>query len=175
MNFDLDKSIELLERSPKIYKALFYDLKHNWGTIREGENSWSGYNIIGHLIHGEKTDWIARAKIILSDEAPNTFEPYDRFAQDKLYSHQSMEELLDMFETLRAENIRQLRSWKLTEADLNKTAIHPGLGQVTMRELLSTWTVHDLAHLNQATRVLARHYTHDVGPWTDYISILKKA
>lgn len=172
MNFDLTKSIELLERTPKAYKALFYGLTSDWGTINEGENTWSAYNIIGHLIHGEKTDWIPRAKIILSDRADKTFEPYDRFAQERLYSHQTMDALLDEFERLRLQNLEELKSWSLTEKELRKIGIHPALGEVTLRQHLATWTIHDMAHLYQVSRVIVKHYGEDMGPWAQYTRIL---
>ncbi len=175
MNFNLDKSIELLERTPNIFKALFYGLSHDWATINEGKNTWSGYTIIGHLIHGEKTDWMPRAKIILGENQDKHFEPYDRFAQDKLYANQTIEELLNEFEELRKKNLTELRSWSLTTDDLNKKGIHPELGIVTLRELISTWTIHDMAHLNQVSRVLVKHYSKDVGPWTNYIKILQES
>jgi hypothetical protein len=172
MNFDLNKSIELLERTPELYAALFSNSKYNWDRINEGGDTWSGYNIIGHLIHGEKSDWIPRAEIILSNSENKTFEPYDRFAQEKLYSTQSAEELIAEFKKLRIENIEKLKSWHLSERDLDKQGIHPDLGIVTLRQLLSTWTVHDIVHLNQISRVIIKHYSKDVGSWKKYINLL---
>jgi len=157
MNFDLNKSIELLERTPELYSVLFNNSKYKWDTINEGLNTWSGYNIIGHLIHGEKTDWIPRAEIILGNNNDNTFEPYDRYAQEKLYSSQTIEVLLSDFKSLRNQNIEKLKSWELSERDLDKQAIHPDLGTVTLRQLISTWTVHDIIHLNQLSRVIIKH------------------
>ncbi|MBC8756682.1 DinB family protein [Kordia sp. YSTF-M3] len=174
MNFNLQKSIEILERTPEIYYALFNNSMHDWDTINEGENTWSGYNIIGHLIHGEKTDWIPRAEIILGDAKNKTFEPYDRFAQEKLYSSQTTDELLNEFKTLRAENIKKLKSWNLTEVDLNKEGIHPDLKTVTLKELISTWSIHDMIHLNQISRVFVKHYAEDIGPWKNYVRLLNE-
>jgi hypothetical protein len=172
MNFDLNKSIEMLERTPDVYFALFNNSKHNWDKINEGIGTWSGYNMIGHFIHGEKTDWIPRAEIILGNKDNKTFEPYDRYAQDKLYSSQTTEELLAEFKILRNQNIQKLLSWNLSENDLNKQGIHPDLGTVTLRQLISTWTVHDIVHLNQVSRVIVKHYAEDVGPWKAYIKLL---
>lgn len=172
MNFNLEKSIELLERSPKTYKALFYDLNHNWATVNEGENTWCAHDIIGHLIHGENTDWIPRAKIILGKQKDKTFEPYDRFAQSKLYASQSINELLNTFEALRNANIEELKLLNLTEIELNQEGIHPDLGPVTLKELISTWTIHDMVHLNQISRVIVKHYSKDIGPWSKYVRLL---
>lgn len=175
MNFNLKKSIELLERIPEAYKVLFYGLDSNWATINEGENTWSAFDIVGHLIHGELTDWIPRAKIILSENEKNkTFEPFDRFAQEKSSKGKTIEELIDEFEKFRKLNLEELNSWNLTEEDLDKTGIHPELGEVTLKQLISTWTIHDIAHLNQISRVIVKDYAEDVGPWAEYLRILRK-
>lgn len=171
MNFDLEKSIELLQRSPSTYEALFANLTHDWATINEGPNTWSAYNIMGHLIHGEKTDWIPRAKIILNSPG-NSFEPYDRFAQEKLYSTQTFEALLNEFKDWRSQNLDTLKSWQLTPQDLDKEGLHPDLGLVTLRQLISTWTIHDMIHLNQLSRVMVKHYADDIGPWRKYVRLL---
>lgn len=173
MNFDLKKSIELLGRSPETYETLFSNLNYDWNVINEGQNTWSAYNIIGHLIHGEKTDWIPRAEIILNKGDKN-FEPYDRFAQEKLYSTQTFEELINEFKILRANNLDKLNSWNLTEQDLDKQGIHPDLGVVTLKQLISTWTIHDMIHLNQISRVIVKHYAKDIGPWKKYVRLLNE-
>lgn len=172
MNFDLDKSIALLERGPKVYKSLFYGLGFDWTSINEGEDTWSAFDILGHLIEGEKSDWIPRARIILSkDGAKTTFEPFDRFAQEKATAGKRMDDLLDEFDHLRQDNLGTLRSWNLSDSDLEKTAIHPGHGSVTLRQHLSTWTVHDVNHLHQISRVMVKHYREDIGPWKKYLRI----
>jgi len=174
MNFDLEKSIELLERSPKTYKALFYDLKHDWSKINEGLNTWSAFDIVGHLIHCERTDWIPRARIILDEKISNMeFEPFDRFAQEKFSDGRTIEDLLDEFEELRRTNVMELKSWNLVETQLIKTGIHPEFGEVTLKQMISTWTIHDLVHLNQLSRVLVKHYAEDIGPWVAYCNMLK--
>lgn len=175
MNFDLDKSIEILNRTPEVYSILFSHSQYDWHKINEGPNTWSAYNIIGHLIHGEETDWIPRARIILSNVPNKTFIPFDRFAQDKLYNHQSIDQLLIQFRILRLKNIETLRSWKLSDEDLDKTGIHPDLGLVSLRQLIATWTTHDMAHLHQISRTLVKHYTKDVGPWQKYSRIMQEA
>lgn len=173
MNFKLQKSIELLKRTPAAYKALFYQMPLDWTNANEGANTWSAFDIIGHLIHGEKTDWIPRAKIILSDASDKTFVPFDRFAQEKVSIGKTIEELIDELTLLRKQNVEELESWKLTEEDLSKTGIHPDpdLGMVTLKQLIATWTIHDIIHLNQVSRVMVKHYRQDVGPWTNYIKM----
>lgn len=173
MNFELNKSIKILERTPAVFRALFQDLDCEWATINEGPKTWSAYDIIGHLIHGEQTDWIPRAKIILGDNEDKTFKPFDRFAQETLSKGKSTNELLEEFTRLRQESLQQLKAWKLTDEDLNKKGVHPELGAVTLAQLLSTWTIHDLAHINQLSRVMVKHYANDVGPWKNYIRLLK--
>lgn len=174
MNFDLNKSIEILERTPEVYVALFSNSNHNLDKINEGVDTWNGYNIIGHLIHGEKTDWIPRAEIIIGNNDNKTFESYDRFAQEKLYSSQTIEDLLTEFKNLRKKNIEKLTSWNLSKTDLEKEGIHPDLGTVTLRQLISTWTIHDIAHLNQVSRAIVKHYVEDVGPWKKYTKLLNE-
>lgn len=173
MNFELNKSLEILERTPRVLKNLLLGLSDDWLMNNEGEGSWSPYDVIGHLIHGEKTDWISRAQIILSNASDKRFEPFDRFAQMEKASSKSLAELLDEFEQLRAKNLQQLKAFNINEELLSKTGIHPDLGEVNLRELLSTWTVHDLGHIAQISRVMAKQYKSEVGAWKAYLGILK--
>jgi hypothetical protein len=172
MNFNLPKSIELLARTPQVYKALLLGLEYNWDKINEGESTWSAFDILGHLIHGEKIDWIPRAKLILNSVSIPTFKPFDRFAQAELNKNKTTNELLIEFESFRVKNLKTLKSWNLTEVELSKQGIHPDLGLVTLKQLISTWTIHDMGHLNQLSRVLVKHYKEDVGPWSQYSKIL---
>jgi len=173
MKFDLQKSIEILERTPLALTSMLTGLSDDWICAHEGPGTWSPYDVVGHLIHGEKTDWIARLNVIMSDGAPGTFEPFDRFAQFKVSKGKSLGQLLEEFSTLRRENIAILKARKLVPSDLLKTAIHPALGEVTLGQLLSTWVVHDLDHLFQTARVMAGQYRDEVGPWSAYLRILK--
>lgn len=173
MNFELHKSLEILERTPTVLKNLLLGLSDDWLMNNEGEGSWSPYDVIGHLIHGEKTDWLTRAKIIMSNASDKTFESFDRFAQMEKASSKSLAELLDEFEQLRAKNLQQLKAIHINEENLSKTGTHPDLGKVNLRELLSTWTVHDLGHIAQISRVMAKQYKSEVGPWKAYLGILK--
>jgi hypothetical protein len=174
MEFDLKKSLEILERTPSVLEYLLRGISDDWSLSDEGEETFSPYDVIGHLIHGERTDWMTRMEIILSDSKDKTFEPYDRFAQFEESDGKSLNDLLTEFKVERDRNIRILLSKNLTERDLDKTGIHPKFGTVTLRQLLSTWTVHDLAHLAQISRVMAKQYTEEVGPWKEYLSILKR-
>lgn len=172
MHFQLDKSIALLERTPNVYKTLLDGLG-DWNTINEGGDTWAAWDIVGHFIFGEQTDWIPRMKLMLESEEVPTFQPYDRFAQKALFVNKHVEELLIEFETIRKKNITILKSWCLSESDLMTQGIHPDLGPVTLKQLIATWTIHDMGHLNQLSRVMIKHYAQDVGPWKAYSKILK--
>lgn len=174
MEFKLERSIEILERTPIVIEELLKGISREWTMSNEGENTFSPYDVLGHLIHGEKTDWIPRMKLILSDETDKTFQPYDRFAQFEESNGKSLTQLLDEFKKRRQENLAVLRSKNITEMDLNKTGTHPSFGEVSLRQLLSTWTVHDLNHISQICRAMSKQYKENVGPWIDYLSILKK-
>ncbi len=166
MNFSLEKSIEILERTPNVLNAMLQNISVEWTLNNEGEQTWRVYDIIGHLIHGEKTDWITRAEIILSEKPDKTFEPFDRLAQFDESNGKSLTQLLDEFKILRKTNIDHLRSKQLTDKNLEEKGIHPAFGEVTLSQLLSTWVVHDLNHIAQICRVMAKQYKTEVGPWT---------
>ncbi|HEY8833767.1 MAG TPA: DinB family protein [Gemmatimonadaceae bacterium] len=172
MEFKLDQAIPVLERTPAVLFALLNELPESWLNAREGPEAWSPSQIIGHLINGERTDWIPRARIILKQESYRRFKPFDRFAE--LESDRPFRDRLEEFERLRAENVATLRGWNLKEKDLDLTGEHPGLGTVTMRQLLATWVVHDVSHIAQITRTMAREYTAAVGPWTEYFRVLQR-
>lgn len=174
MTYEIDKAIEILGRTPLVLETLLTGISEEWIRSNEGENTWSPYDIVGHFIHGEKTDWIPRAKIILSDADDKTFEPFDRFAQEKEDQAKPITELLAEFKQLRAENIKQLQTLEIDDLALKEKGIHPELGVANLRELLSTWVVHDLGHIAQISRVMAMQYKDEVGPWRAYLGILKK-
>lgn len=173
MNFELNKSVELLERTPMVLETLLDGLSEEWTSVNEGEKTWSAYDVVGHLIHGETTDWIQRIKIILDENSDKKFKPFDRFAQFEESKGKTLKELLAEFKLLRATNILELRSLSINESLLTKEGIHPVFGKVTLKQLLATWTAHDLSHLAQISRVMAKQYKEDVGPWVNYLSILK--
>ena len=173
MTFDLNHSINLLSRTPETLRMLLQGLPDDFVRSNEGENTWSPYEVLGHLIHGENTDWIPRARIILSDQEDKTFEPYDRFAQQRADQTRSIDVLLDEFADLRAKNLEELKAMGIDDAQLNQRGIHPALGPATLRELLATWTTHDLGHIAQITRVMAKQYKDEVGPWAAYLGVLK--
>lgn len=174
MNFNLNNCIEILSRTPAVLDSLLGGLSDEWIHNNEGEATWSPFDIVGHLIHGDKTDWIPRMKVILSDGPDKKFDPFDRFAQFEASKGKNIRQLLDEFKALRKENIGILKSKNLDAQDLSKTGIHPEFGEVRLEQLLATWTAHDLSHLAQITRVMARQYTREVGPWKHYLPILSR-
>ena len=171
MHYEPDKAIQILERTPKVLNNLLLNIDDQWVLNNEGENTWSPFDIIGHLIHGEKTDWIPRAKIILEHGSDRTFEPFDRFAQYEISKGKIISELLHEFETLRKQNLYELKSLNISN-NLNKKGMHPELGEVSLKNLLSCWVVHDLGHISQVARVMAKQYKNEVGIWTSYLGIL---
>lgn len=174
MEFQLERAREILMRTPSTLNSLLRNLPDQWVLHNEGVDSWSVYDVVGHLIHGEETDWIPRAKIILRDGESPTFDPFDRFAMFERTGGESLAALLDRFERLRAENLNELEGMNLTPEMLKKQGRHPELGVVTLQELLSTWVVHDLGHTGQIVRVMAKQYEAAVGPWKAYLSILRR-
>ena len=173
-SFQLTEAIAVLERTPATLRALLGGLPDSWTTVDEGAQTFSPFDNVGHLIHGERTDWIPRARLILAQGVNRRFEPYDRFAQIRESEGKSLAELLDEFARLRAENLDTLRSWKLSERELALEGEHPELGSVTLRQLLATWVAHDLGHIAQTSRVMAKRYRESVGPWRAYLPILDR-
>lgn len=172
--FSLPHSLEILERTPATLRALLSGLSDEWIYHNEGPDTFSPFDVVGHLIHGERTDWIPRMEIILSDRADKTFEPYDRFAQQEASKGKTLPELLDIFETLRQQNLQIIHAKNLTTADLQKTGIHPAFGIVTLQQLLAALTVHDLGHIAQVARVMAKQYKAETGPWQAYLPVLTR-
>ena len=174
MNFELTDGLAILERTPSSMRALLAGLPPTWTDATEGPETWSAYDILGHLIHGERTDWIPRARLILGQGANRRFEPFDRVAQFRESPGKSLADLLAEFARLRTENLAPLASWQLTETQLALEGEHPDFGPVTLRQLLATWVAHDLGHLAQIARVLAKQYRAAVGPWRAYLPILDR-
>jgi uncharacterized damage-inducible protein DinB len=175
MGQNLEDTISLLGRTPAALNALLRDLPDTWTLRNEGENTWSAFDIMGHLIHGERTDWMPRVRMILSSGDSQTFEPFDRWAQLKESQGKSLDELLDEFGRLRSENLAALRALSLRPEDLPLRGRHPALGSVTLSQLLATWAAHDLTHLHQISRVMAHQYRNAVGPWIDFLGVMKCA
>jgi hypothetical protein len=174
MNFSFNKSIEILERTPKVLELMLENLSDEWTMNNEGADTWSPFDIVGHLLHGEQTDWMTRTKTILRDSEDKAFKPFDRFAQLEESKGKTINQLLKQFKQAREENLKILKALNISEKDLDKTGIHPKFGDVTLRQLLSTWTVHDISHIAQIARVMCKQYKDAVGPWTEYLSILQK-
>ena len=161
-----------MERTPAVLNQLLAGLSEEWTHENEGEGTWSPFDVLGHLIHGEKTDWIPRTKIIIENGPDRPFDPYDRFAQLSENQERSIESLLEEFARLRDQNLHILTSFELDEPALDKKGTHPGLGEVTLRELLAAWIAHDLGHIVQICRVMAKQYKGEVGPWQAYLAIV---
>lgn len=172
MRFNLEHSIEILRSTPDTLWVMLADLPAEWISGNEGPDTWSPFDIVGHLIHGERTDWVPRATTILEHGPSKTFEPFDRFAQLDESAGKSLDELLDEFAALRTANLERLEAMNLTEEDLQRTGRHPEFGTVTLEQLLATWVVHDLDHIAQISRVMAKQYRDEVGPWSVYLRIL---
>jgi uncharacterized damage-inducible protein DinB len=174
MDFSLPHTIEILERTPLVLDVMLQNLPSEWTMANEGKDTWSVYDVVGHLIEGEKRDWIRRMDIILSDRDPKEFEPFDRFAQFEESKGKTLSDLLAEFKQLRMRNLEYLRSKELNRAHLQQEGIHPHFGSVSLSQLLATWTVHDLNHIAQISRVMAKQYGEEVGPWINYLKILQR-
>ena len=169
MKFDLQEAIAILERTPRVLDLFLRDLPRGWVLNAAQNDDWSPFDILGHFIHGEKTDWMPRARIILEHGESRPFVPFDRFAQFSESEGKTLEQLLDEFVALRQANLAALRVLQLQETDLARTGQHPELGVVTLGQLLATWVAHDLDHLKQMARVMTKQYQTEVGPWGAYI------
>jgi DinB superfamily len=173
--FNLDDAIPVLTRTPATLNALLRGLPNIWVHGSEGEDTWSAFDIVGHLISGERTDWMPRVRILLEYGEARPFDPFDRFAQSKENQDKSLEQLLDDFARLRSENLAALQALNLQPEDWRRRGRHPALGVVTLSELLATWAVHDLTHIHQLSRVMAHQYRDAVGPWSAYLGVLQCA
>ena len=174
MEFKLEEAIEILGRTPETLQSLFGDLPGDWVMNNEGADSWSPYDVLGHLIHGEEADWIPRARIILEHGQSRPFDPFDRTAMFEKSKGKSTTELLEEFKFLRQKNLESLEQMNLNTEQLSLKGTHPALGEVTLEQLLATWVVHDLSHIGQIARVMCRQYDAEVGPWKAYLPILNK-
>ena len=174
MNFDLTNSIAVLERTPAVLRALLAGLPEDWTHRNEGPETWSPFDVVGHLIDGEETDWMGRARIILAQGPDRRFAPFDRFRHLRQNQGRPLDELLDRFAELRAQNLQELKRLPLRPDQLRLTGEHPAFGAVTLEQLLATWVAHDLGHLAQIARVMAKQYREAVGPWEAYLSVLHR-
>jgi uncharacterized damage-inducible protein DinB len=172
VNFALDDAIPLLRRTPAVLQVWLGDLPDTWTTQNEGPETWSPFDVVGHLIHGERTDWITRTELLLAHGESRAFIPFDRFAQFQDSRGKSLRELLDTFSELRAQSLARLESLRLTPADFDRRGRHPELGPVSLGQLLATWVAHDLNHIGQIARIMGRQYTAAVGPWLAYLPLL---
>jgi hypothetical protein len=175
MDFRLDDATAVLERTPAAFRALLAGLPEAWTRPNEGPDTFSAFDNLAHLIHGERDDWIPRARIILAQGADRRFAPFDRFAHQRASAGKPLGELLDEFAALRAGSLATLREWEIGERELALEGEHPAFGPVTLRQLLATWVAHDLGHLAQTSRVMAKQYRDAVGPWRAYLPVLDRA
>jgi DinB superfamily len=173
MKFQVAQAVEILSKTPLVLSSLLNNVSNEWIENTEDSEDWSAFDVIGHYIHGEETDWIPRAEIILKQGENITFEPFDRFAQFETSKGKTLAQLLESFARLRKKNLEILNSWNLTDEQLSLKAIHPELGEVNLAQLISTWVVHDLTHIRQISTILAKKYADNVGVWKEYLSILK--
>ncbi len=170
--FVMNEAVAILTRTPATLDALLRGLPDGWVAAHEGGDTWSPFDVIGHLIHGERTDWVPRARIIMQQGERRPFDKFNRVAQFAESKGRALASLLDEFAALRRENLRELEALRLTDADLDRRGRHPELGVVTLRQLLATWVAHDLDHVMQISRVLAKQYSDEVGPWRAYLRII---
>jgi hypothetical protein len=175
MQHNLENTISLLTRTPAALSALLGDLPETWTGRNEGENTWSAFDVVGHLIHGERADWMPRAKVVLQFGETQAFEPFDRWAQVRESEGKSLGQLLDEFARLRSESLGELRALHLRPEDFERRGRHPALGVVTLSELLAAWAAHDLTHLHQISRIMAHQYRQAVGPWSRFLGVLQCA
>lgn len=173
MSHNLDDTLSLLARTPATLNALLRDQPEIWTLRNEGGDTWNAVQIVGHLISGERTDWVPRIRMIMQFGDSKTFEPFDMQGHVRAIQGKSMNQLLDEFAQLRTSNLIELRAWKLQPADLGRRGVHPSLGAVTMSQLIATWPAHDMTHLHQLSRVLAHQYREEVGSWSQYMGVLQ--
>lgn len=174
MNFDLQRGVEVLDRTPRVLRSLLDGLPDDWTRSNEGPETWSPFDVVGHLLHCEETDWMVRARIILARGADRRFQPIDRFHQLSANEGRTLDEMLGRFAEIRARNLSELTGLRLTGRELELTGEHPEFGSVTLGQLLSTWVAHDLSHIAQITRVMAKQYRDAVGPWKAYLPVLTR-
>ncbi|GAC1453746.1 MAG: hypothetical protein PVSMB4_14420 [Ktedonobacterales bacterium] len=174
MDYQYEQAVEILRRTPATLTDLLRGLPHAWTTSAEGPATWSAYDIVGHLLHGDESDWIARARLILEHGEQRPFDSFNRTAMFEKYKGRSLDQLLAAFEQVRARNLATLSEWHITADKLTRTGTHPALGTVTLSQLLATWVVHDLNHIGQIVEVMSRQYAEAVGPWRAYLAILTR-
>jgi len=173
MEHNLQHTIALLTRTPAAFNTLLRDLPEVWTLQNEGENTMTPFDVVGHLIHGERTDWMPRVRMILESGETRAFEPFDRMGYVRESQGKSLGQLLDEFARVRSEKLNELRGLNLRPGDLARRGLHPALGVVTLSQLLATWAAHDLTHLHQISRVMAHQYRDAVGPWSQYLGVMQ--
>ena len=174
MRFQLDDALAILSRTPAALDAMVRGLPEPWLHADEGPETWSPFDVVGHLVAGERTDWVTRLRLILEHGDKHPFEPFNRTAMFEESKGKTIAELLDTFATLRAQNLETVRALQLEPADFARRGMHPSLGSVTLEQLLATWVTHDMTHMVQISRVIAKQFKDEVGPWREYIGVLNR-
>ena len=174
MEFSLADGVAVLERTPRVLREQLASLPSGWTSGNEGPDTWSPHDVVGPLIHGDRVVWIPRAQIILAQGADRRFTVFDRATETDETTGKSLNELLDQFAQVRADNMKTVASWNLTEQHFALEGEHPQFGTVTLRQLLATWVAHDLGHLVQISRVMAKQYREAIGPWREYLSVMDR-
>jgi uncharacterized damage-inducible protein DinB len=174
MQFRIDDAIAILSHTPAALDAMVRGLPEPWLHANEGPETWSPFDVVGHLVAGERTDWVTRLRLILEHGDKHPFEPFNRTAMFEESKGKGITELLDTFATLRAQNLETVRALQLEPADFVRRGMHPSLGSVTLEQLLATWVTHDMTHMAQISRVIAKQFTAEVGPWREYIGVLNR-
>lgn len=174
MNFSLDQSIEILERTPDVLQRWLSGIDEAWIENNYGENTFSPFDVVGHLLHGERTDWMARVEMIFEFGESQAFAPWDRYAMYDESHGKTIDQLLEEFAAARRKNLAKLGSKGLTDTDLSRTGTHPRFGQVTLQQLLATWVTHDLNHIHQIAKCMAWQYRDEIGPWQEYVTFIDR-
>ena len=172
MDFELGRSIEVLGNTPGVLRSMVSGLSDDWTASSGDQENWGVFDVVGHLVHADEAVWIPRAKVILAQGEDRNFPSFDRFGQFENAKGKTIEVLLDEFDEVRRKSLETIQGWSLTDEQLGLPGIHPEFGDVNLRQLLATWTVHDLTHIRQIAMVMARKYEQAVGPWKAYLSIL---
>jgi hypothetical protein len=174
MKFELNRSLQILQQTPSVLRTWLAGLDRPWIENNYGDDTFSPFDVVGHLLHGERTDWMARVEIILEQGTSQAFTPWDRYAMYRESQGKTIDQLLDEFAAARRENLANLDAKKLTPTDLQRTGTHPRFGQVTLQQLLATWVTHDLNHIHQIAKCMAWQYRDEIGPWREYVTFIDR-
>ncbi len=171
--FELQSAIHQLQRTPEVIRYLISGVPEAVLSANEGPGTWSPVEVLGHLIYGEQEDWLPRTRIILEFGTDQPFEPFDRTGHEAFIKGKKTEELLEEFSVCRTSNVKKLQEMELSSGDLQRKGVHPEFGEISLKQMLAAWVVHDLGHINQIARVIAKAYHNEIGPWSKYLTIVR--